>query len=198
MLVEDARYGEVVAIVLAVAGAVGFFVFLRRNILIAAVFVCLGAAALVAPQLIRAWPFDVIVITGQPEPDRFLTKSAFYNGVYQSASGRERKLVRDNDWPRVATVIVNDSDRLVTVRRFFYTAAGIGHGETPLMAAVFPGDQYVMRGRVSRTAKQGAPPPKTITSASTADRIDILYVGNEPYSAKMHGSREKLLDEIAR
>ncbi len=198
MLIEDPRYGEIVAIALAVAGAAGFFIFLKRNILISVVFVCLGAAALVAPQLLRDWPFDVIVVTGQPEPDRIVSKSPFYGGVYTSPAGKERRFNRDRSWPRVATVVVNDSDRLVTLRRYFYSSAGIGVAGTPLLAVVFPGEQHVVRGRISRTAPEGEPPPKSITSPSTQDRIDILHFGGEPYDPAKHGSRDALLQEIER
>ena len=199
----QANSGLMSALPLGVAAlcALGFFILIRRNVILALAIALFGAGALVAPMILSARisandrPFEVIVVNDQISESGFEHKSGFKGGEYMGPDGRRVPLQRQKDWPRAATLIVNDSDRLVTVRRYHYAASSNVAAGTPLIEVVFPREQAVMEGYVYAMEDEGAPPPESLRSRTTVDMIDILYRSREPYDPARHGNRERLIGE---
>lgn len=190
-------------IVAAALCAYGFYWFIRRNNVLLALFLAVaGAAMLAAPVVVNiisastSKPFAVIVVNDRISGTGFLHREAFRGGRYTSPEGRIVLLQRDGGWPRTATLIVNDSERLVTLRLFQYTARhmNLPFG-TPLVQVVFPGEHAVAQGYVQYMQDEGTPPPKTIRSDAPVDSIHILFRSLEKYDPARHGTRAELRAE---
>lgn len=185
----------------AVLCAFGFYVFIRRNVVLALALAVAGAAALAAPMVLSTRdaatkrPFDVIVVNDRISQTGFEHRAAFSGGEYTGAQDRTFPLQRQDDWPRAATLIVNDSDRLVTVRRYHYAASPSVAAGTPMIEVVFPHEQAVLEGYIHAMEDEGTPPPESLSSQATFDMIDILYRSREPYDPLRHGTREILTGE---
>ncbi len=178
----------VVPIGIAVPCAAAFFWFLsKRKVLVAFAFSLIGAAALVAPVLghIKSTaanrPFQVIVVQDTLSPSGFLRHEGLSQGEYQAPDNRIVPLSRQPDWPRVATVIVNDSKRLVTLRRYHYASSSSLSAGSPLLEVVFPGETAVIEGYVDATEDDGTPPPQSIKADAPVAMLDILYRSAKPY-----------------
>lgn len=206
-MISEAQSGlGAMGVPLIVAAALcvyGFYWFIRRNnVLLAFSLAVVGAAVLAAPVILQIKsaranrPFDVIVVNDRVSETGFLRRQEFKGGRYTGPDGRNVVLQRRDDWPRTATLIVNDSERLVTIRRFQYTARRIGLSfGTPLIQVVFPGEHAVAPGYVHSMQDEGTSPPKTIRSDAPFGTVDILFRSLKKYDSARHGTRAGLLAE---
>lgn len=159
---------DIVFFALALAFAGGFFWLIRRNVLLGLGCAVAGAGCLAAPMISSLLmppghrPFAIVIVNHQVSETGFLTQDVFRGGYYNSPSGREVLLAREKDWPASATLIVNDSDRLVIVQRFYFSANSGFATDAPLVKVVFPGEQGVIRGFLHALADEGTPPPNSI------------------------------------
>ena len=89
MLEEASRTAEIFALVIAAGGAaiVGYAVLFKRNIFVMAFGAVLGAAALVAPVLLRGQPISVIVVRQDEASVEIERRDGFYGGTYTARSG---------------------------------------------------------------------------------------------------------------
>ncbi|WP_109795825.1 hypothetical protein [Minwuia thermotolerans] len=193
---------NVVALLLAAACAVGFFWFLRKNMLFGLAFALAGAAVLAAPVVLDLRstrsdrPFMLVIANDRISETGFLTREAFKGGRYHSPDNRTYRLEREPEWPSAATLIVNDSPRLLTVRRFLYLARPSQYADSPLMAVVFPGGQAVIRGYPYAMQNEGTAPPETLKSSQLGESIDIVYRTLEPYDPAIHGTPSELTSAV--
>jgi hypothetical protein len=189
---------------IAVLCAMGFFFFILQSRVIPAFGLALaGAIVLAAPVLLDIKskaanpPFEVIIVNDQISPTGFLRHESFEGGKYASPYGTDLEILRDEDWPRVATLVINDSLRLVTVRRFHYSASSELSAGSPLMEVIFPGQHTIIEGYLDAMEDEGVEPPPSIQSSAPVDMLDILYRTNTPYDPVRHGTREELLSQKA-
>lgn len=103
---------------------------------------------------------------------------------------------------RVATraaasvLIINNSDDLLTLRRFHYASDSSLSVGSPLMAFVLPWEQVVIEGHIDSIKNEGVAPPDTMASANPVDMLDILYRSAKPYDPGLQGTREQLEAQI--
>ncbi len=191
----------VIPLGLAALCALGFFWFIRSNVVIGLSLAILGAGVLTTPVILNIKsaqsnrPFAVVVVNDQLSETGFLHKTSVNDGEYTSPAGRIVPLQRSPDWPRSVTLIVNDSNRLVTVRRYHYASSPSVSAGTPLIQVVFPWEQAVMAGYSYAMEDEGTPPPQSIGSSELLDMIDIIYRSTEPYDSTLHGTKTELITE---
>ncbi len=183
MLEETSRHAEFLALAIAACGAaiVVYSVAFRRNIFVMAAGVLVAAAALVAPMLMRAPPVSVVIVKQGADGVAVDQVGGFYDGTYTSRQGLEIAVERERKWGRTATVIINDSDRLITVTAHQYSQFKYAPGRPQLLTYLLPGEWRVFPRRIGYTGNDRNGPPKTITSPSSVDVVIYLAYSTDPY-----------------
>lgn len=186
MLEEASRYAEVLALAIAAAGGaiIVYSIVFRRNIFVMASGALLAAAALVAPMLMRAPPVSVVIIKQSGDGVAVDQVGGFYDGTYTSRQGQKIAVERLRRWGRTSTVIINDSDRLITVTAHQYSQFKYAPGRPQLLTYLLPKEWRVFPRRIGYTGNDRNGPPKTITSPSSVDFVIYLAYSTEPYDPK--------------
>ncbi|MBT4889583.1 MAG: hypothetical protein HON65_08530 [Rhodospirillales bacterium] len=195
MLEETTRAAEVFALVVAALGVaiVIFSVIAKRNIFVFTAGGLLGAGALMAPVLLRAPPVSVVIVQELGESIEIKEHSGFYGGNYISPDGRQVAIETNRTWGRTATVIVNNTNRLVTITSHLYSQFRIAGGGPPaLMSFVLPGHMRIFPRRISFTGSADEGPPHEITAALSVDFILYLAYSSKPYDPSLDGYQAEL------
>ena len=150
MLEASTRVLEVFSIAIAVAGAgiIAYSVIARRSIFVLAAGALLGAAALVAPPLLRPPPVDVLIIRQDGGDVAIHRDSDFYGGIYTTTRGQEVPIDVDRAWGRHVSLLINDSRRLVKVTAHQYSKRGFAPGPPTLTSFVLPMEMKVFPRRI--------------------------------------------------
>ncbi len=194
-------WGGILVLLAVLCGAAFFWFMSRSRVVLALASALVGAAVLAAPVILQTKPtglnrpFEVIVVHDDLSKSGFLQHHGFTRGEYRAPDRAIVPLVRRPDWPRTATVIVNDSKRLVTLRRYHYASSSSISAGTPLLEVVFPGETAVIEGYVDAVEDAGTPPPRSMKANAPVAMLDILYRSTEPYDPVRDGGREKWLAE---
>lgn len=194
MLEESARVLEIAAIAVAVVGVgiIAYSVIARRSIFVLAAGALLGAAALVAPMLLRPPPVDVLIVRGTGDEIAIHRHGDFYGGIYTTADGQEVSIDVERAWGRHVTVLINDSRRLVKVSAYQYSERGFAPGAPTLTSFVLPMEMKVFPRRIFFAGSESDGPPPEITSTEAVDFAEYLSYGRRPYEATVDGDRQAL------
>lgn len=199
MLEETARYAEILALLIAAAGVciiIYSYASSHRSILITAAGALLVAGALVAPMILRGHPVTVIIAKAVDSKVEFVREDSYYGGTYTSDDGSMVKIKRERSWGPTATLLINDSDRLVTVKAYMYSALKFAGGRVLLSTYLLPGEYRVFPRRISFTGDDETGPPESISSISMDDSILFLAYSIKPYDPLIHGDEFTLNEEM--
>ncbi|MBD1548088.1 hypothetical protein [Roseibium aggregatum] len=140
-----------------------------------------AAAAFVAPMLLRVPPVSVVVVRSQNADVVVERRDLFYGGTYHGRDGARLAVPTDRRFGRTATILINDSDRLVTVTGYSYSVVPNAAGSADLMAYLLPGEAQVFPRRIDTFGSDADGPPKEIVSESAVGFRSYLAYGAEPY-----------------
>ena len=194
MLEVAPRNLEVGFIVIAAigAGVIVYSVVAKRNIFVFAADALLAAAALVAPMLLRPPPISVVIVKQEDGNIAVQRKDGFYGGTYTTRAGRRISVDPERRWGRTATLVINDSARLLKITAHRYSRIKHAPGGPTLMAFVLPMRMKVLPRRIDHTGSERQGPPEEIESPSSVDVRIFLAYSDRPYDPKTHGGEEKL------
>ena len=198
MLEEAPRVAEVLALLLAGLGAaiIGYSILFRRNILILALGAVIAATALMAPMLLRGSPVSVMVIKQNGSEIEVIDRSGFYDGHYRTRNGNRLAIERQRQWGRTATVVINDSDRFVSMKSYQYSDILGASGRPELLSYLLPMEYRVFPRRIAFTGDDVTGPPKTIESETVVGGIIFLAWSRVPYDPKIHGDAAELNEKL--
>jgi hypothetical protein len=194
MLEEAGRYAEVLALAI---GAVGVGIMLysfaaKKNILVTGLGSVVAAAAFVAPMLLRAPPVNVIVFFEKAGKVETIERKGFYGGDYIRADGSRLAIGTDRTWGRMATVVVNDTNRLLRLHRYLYSKIKFAGGQAIFSGYVLPHRIKLFHVPMSLLGSEDDKPPATIRAPEGFDSLLLLTYTREPYDPDKHGDGPRL------
>lgn len=193
MLEEATRLAEIGAIAIAAVGAVVilYSILFKRNILIMAVGAVIAAGALVAPGMLRGQPVAVIMVVERDGEVTVEKRDQVYGGVYTAVDGAALEIDRNRAWGPTATLIINDSRRLVTLTSHLYSDIGAAR-EPKLWAYVPPRHAQAVPRNINVFGSSKTGPPETMLSTSRVDALLYLGYSDESYVPEGANAREAL------
>ena len=197
-MLEDApRNAEILAIAVVVGGVglAGYSV-IRHNFLAMAAGALIAAAALVAPMLLRGPPISVIAVKVVGGEIELVRRDRLYGGSYTARNGRRIDISPERHWGRTASLLINDSDRLIAVTSHLYSKFRFAGGHSAFLSYLLPLEYRAFPRRIAFIGDDVSGPPKTIKSESHSDSILYLSYSHKPYQPTVHGDALKLDSEL--
>ncbi len=184
MIESSLRLTEFLLMLLAVGGACLFLAALvsrkRHHLLLG---IALTATAFLAPEVLRHPDFNVVVVREDHGAVAILHREKFYDGSYETVARRRIPLAwTSSAGGPIATLIVNDSSRLVRVEDRPPSGAQI------VLAVVLPGEQAFVAAPIHKAGRAGDAARETIVPTISTEARNLLTYTGDVYNAATDGA----------
>ena len=184
MIESSLRLTEYLLMLLAVGGACIFLAALvsrrRQHLWLGA---AITAAAFLAPEVIRHPAFNVVIVREDHGAVAILHREKFYDGTYETVARHRIPLAWSSSaGGPVATLIVNDSSRLVRVEDRLSSGAQI------VLAVVLPGEQAFVAAPIHKAGRAGDATLETVVPTISTEARSLLTYTGDAYNAATDGA----------